>query len=170
MDGLKPLVLSKFNDLKAICAQNGITIGFVSGYRSIADQNALYAQGRTNPGNIVTNAKGGQSLHNYGVAFDVCPLVNGNFDWNSNLFPKIGALGKTLGLEWGGDWTSFTDLPHFQLVFDYSLEDFQNNNIDWAKYGISQSVYINPNWPMWYQNFVKLLSSKGLYGKRTTGT
>lgn len=70
------------------------------GYRSIEEQNALYAQGRTKPGNIVTNAKRGQSNHNYGIAFDVA-IWNGNTivwdrDWN-----KIGTIGKSCGLEWG---------------------------------------------------------------------
>ena len=73
-------------DLKA----QGITVMVTSGYRSFAEQNALYAQGRTKPGNIVTNAKGGQSLHNYGLAVDVVPLgANGQPNWNA---PK--ALGK----------------------------------------------------------------------------
>jgi len=101
-------------DLKA----QGITIRVTSSYRTFAEQDALYAQGRTKPGNIVTNAKGGQSLHNYGLAVDVVPIVNGQPKWDvpESTWQKIGAAGKKQGLEWGGDWTSFKDRPHFQMT------------------------------------------------------
>lgn len=102
-------------DLKA----QGINVMVTSGYRSFAEQNALYAQGRTKPGNIVTNARGGQSLHNYGLAVDLVPLDSrGQPNWNvsESTWQKIGAAGKRQGLEWGGDWTSFKDRPHFQMT------------------------------------------------------
>ena len=100
-------------DLKA----QGITIRATSSYRTFAEQDALYAQGRTKPGNIVTNAKGGQSLHNYGLAVDVVPLDSkGQPDWNvpNSTWQKIGAAGKKQGMEWGGDWTK-KDRPHFEV-------------------------------------------------------
>lgn len=99
-------------DLKA----QGINVVVASGYRSIAEQNALYAQGRTKGGGIVTNAPGGYSFHNYGLAVDVVPLDSkGQPNWNLGkaIWDKIGAAGKKQGLEWGD--RGYTDLPHFQL-------------------------------------------------------
>ena len=58
-----------------------IKLRITDGYRSIQEQNTLYAQGRTTPGNIVTHARGGQSLHNYGNAFDVVQMRNGIPIW-----------------------------------------------------------------------------------------
>lgn len=95
----------------------GITIEVVQGLRTYAEQNALYAQGRTKPGKRVTNARGGQSNHNFGLAVDVCPFAGGKPLWDApqSTWRAIGAAGKAEGLEWGGDWKSFVDLPHLQL-------------------------------------------------------
>ena len=76
----------------------------------------MYAKGRTSPGKRVTNAKAGQIYHNYGLAFDVVEIKNGKALWNNPNWNKIGALGKSLGFTWGGDW-KFTDKPHFQMTF-----------------------------------------------------
>ena len=88
------------------------------------EQAALYAQGRTAPGNIVTKAKPGTSWHNFGLAFDVAVVVNGQPTWPDDeaLWSKVGDLGKRLGLEWGGDFASFKDLPHFQFHPGLTLE------------------------------------------------
>ena len=95
----------------------GIVIEVVQGLRTYAEQDALYAQGRTKPGKRVTNARGGQSNHNFGLAVDVCPFRNGKPDWDAphSVWQQIGDAGKFEGLEWGGDWTSLVDLPHLQL-------------------------------------------------------
>lgn len=86
----------------------------------MAEQQNIYDQGRTSPGAIVTNAKPGDSYHNYGLAFDVVPVAYKTLpDWNpaGPLWQKVGAIGKSFGLEWGGDWTpAKRDLPHFQLT------------------------------------------------------
>ncbi|EAH4447205.1 M15 family metallopeptidase [Listeria innocua] len=88
-------------------------------YRSYAEQNALYEQGRTKPGAIVTNAKGGQSNHNYGVAVDLCLYTNDGKDviWETNTkrWKRVVAIAKSVGFKWGGDWTGFKDYPHFEL-------------------------------------------------------
>lgn len=101
---------------KKLLEQN-IQIEVVQGLRTYAEQDALYAQGRTLPGQRVTNAKGGQSNHNFGLAVDVCPFINGQPDWHAPhaIWEAIGAAGKAEGLEWGGDWHSIIDLPHLQL-------------------------------------------------------
>lgn len=143
MDGLKPLLIKKYSELFELCKKNGIDIGLVSGYRSPAEQDKLYAQGRTTPGNIVTNAKGGQSNHNFGIAFDVCIKRNGQFFWNEPraTWLKMGELGKSIGLEHGD--RGYEDLPHFQMMMGYTLQDFQNNKVDWKKWELN-TVPVTP--------------------------
>lgn len=93
----------------------GIQLRVTQGMRTYAEQDALYAQGRTAPGEVVTNARGGQSYHNFGVAFDVVEVrPDGSVNWNTD-WAAIGAVGEAMGLEWGGNWTSIVDRPHFQL-------------------------------------------------------
>lgn len=82
--------------------------------RTKTEQNALYAQGRTKPGKVVTNARGGQSLHNYGLAFDIAfKDAHGNILWDVPHFARFAKIAKANGLAWGGDWKSFKDYPHF---------------------------------------------------------
>ena len=96
-----------------------------STYRDNEKQNALYAQGRTTAGNIVTNAKGGQSIHNYKTAFDICKNTKGQ-EYNDNTFFNIaGKLWQEMGGEWGGAWTAFVDKPHFQFTGGLSLKQLQ---------------------------------------------
>jgi len=91
------------------------------GLRTYAEQDALYAQGRTSPGHIVTNARGGWSNHNFGMAVDCYPFLSGasgDLNWNARS-PQFGAMVDALkweGLVWGGDWHSLPDPPHFQLA------------------------------------------------------
>ena len=93
----------------------GITIKVIDGTRTWAEQDALYAQGRTRPGGIVTNAKGGESNHNFGIAFDIGVFEGSRYLGDSPKYKAVGTLGIELGLEWGGDWKSLVDQPHFQL-------------------------------------------------------
>lgn len=109
------------------CKKNGIEVVITATFRDNEFQDSLYAQGRTKPGKKVTNAKGGQSMHNYRVAFDFVPLKNGKADWNDlNKFNQCGKIAQMLGLEWGGAWTSFKDRPHCQYTGGLTLKDFQN--------------------------------------------
>jgi peptidoglycan L-alanyl-D-glutamate endopeptidase CwlK len=82
----------------------------------MAEQARLYAQGRTAPGAIVTKAQPGSSWHNFGLAFDVAPLVNGRPAWPNDeaLWDLIGRYGKAAGLDWGGDFLTIKDRPHFE--------------------------------------------------------
>lgn len=96
-------------------ADAGITIKVISGMRTYAEQDALYAQGRTAPGSIVTNARGGYSNHNFGTAFDVGIFRGGAYVPESPGYKNVGLIGKSIGLEWGGDWQSLRDEPHFEL-------------------------------------------------------
>lgn len=123
---LHPRLQEKANELVALCKKNGITIKIGECYRSVEEQNALYAQGRTKPGNIVTNAKGTSysSQHQWFIAFDfyLDMDIDGDgkksddaFNNKKSTFNKVGKLGKSIGLGWGGDWKSPVDLPHFYL-------------------------------------------------------
>jgi|ERR671923_1139336 peptidoglycan L-alanyl-D-glutamate endopeptidase CwlK len=111
---LHPTVAEKARALIELCKREGVDLLITSTYRSFEEQAKLYAMGRTAPGNVVTNAKPGSSWHNYGLAFDVVPLVNGKAVWDTNMWPLIGMLGESLGLTWGGRWKKFKDLPHFE--------------------------------------------------------
>jgi peptidoglycan L-alanyl-D-glutamate endopeptidase CwlK len=96
-------------------AFDGIRIKIVSGLRTYAEQDALYAQGRTAPGPKVTNARGGYSNHNFGIAFDVGVFEGQKYLPDSPKYKAVGVLGTDLGLEWGGNWKSIVDQPHFEL-------------------------------------------------------
>ena len=112
---LLPPVQPLAQSLIADAATAGISIKIISGTRTYEEQDALYEQGRTKPGRIVTNARGGYSNHNFGVAFDIGVFEGGRYIDESPAYKAVGALGKQLGLEWGGDWKSIQDEPHFEL-------------------------------------------------------
>lgn len=100
----------------------GIAIKVISGTRTYEEQNALYEQGRSKPGRIVTNARGGYSNHNFGIAFDIGVFEGGRYLGESPAYKAVGAIGMKLGLEWGGNWKSIQDEPHFQLRPAWSRE------------------------------------------------
>lgn len=132
---LFPIVQRKMKMLCMAMELIGYPLIVTSTVRSCKKQNALYAQGRTTPGNIVTNARCGESYHNWGVAFDVAFLVNGEARWDETLpWRKLGLFGKVLGLEWGGGWVTFVDKPHFQYTAGYSIKDFQQKKVNYNKF------------------------------------
>ena len=96
-------------------ALGGIRIKIISGFRSYAEQDALYAQGRTAAGAIVTHARAGYSNHNFGIAFDVAVFEGNAYLGESPKYQAVGVIGMDLGLEWGGNWKTIVDQPHFQL-------------------------------------------------------
>jgi len=114
--------------------KQGMKVKLTSGKRTYAEQDKLYAKGRTTAGGIVTNAKAGYSWHNFSLAFDTVLIENGKANYNTKNWKKLGALGKTFGFEWGGDWKSFLDLPHFQDTFGMTTAQARlkksDNNID----------------------------------------
>jgi peptidoglycan L-alanyl-D-glutamate endopeptidase CwlK len=123
---LHPKVATKCDQFIKACAKQNIDILITSTYRDTESQNALYAQGRTLPGKKVTNAKGGQSFHNWKVAFDFCPIVNGKPNWNDvALYTKCGEIAESVGLEWAGRWKTFKELAHCQYTGGLTLHDFQ---------------------------------------------
>ena len=114
--------------------------------RTISEQNALYAQGRTKPGQKVTNAKGGQSYHNYGLAVDIVLIIDGKSaswdtktDFDNDLksdWMEIVAIFKRYGWEWGGEWKSLKDYPHFQKTFGKSTGQLLSMQKDKSGYPI----------------------------------
>jgi len=118
IDDLLPVVQSRVRKFLELCHENDIDLLITSTFRDNESQNALYAQGRTAPGKIVTNAKAGESWHNYRCAVDVVPLRNGKPVWDGkdSVWQTVGELGKQAGLEWAGDWKKFKELAHFQYT------------------------------------------------------
>lgn len=108
------------------CKSHGMDILVTSTYRDIESQNSLYAQGRTKPGGRVTNAKGGQSYHNWRVALDFVPMVHGKPDWKDIAkFRAAAELAKKQGFEWAGDWKTFKEYAHIQFTGGLKISDFK---------------------------------------------
>jgi len=122
---LLPPVRKRVEHFIAACKDANIDLLVTSTYRDFESQDALYAQGRTAPGKIVTNAKGGQSYHNWRCAVDVVPLINGKPEWDTSnpVWAQVGALGKSCGLEWAGEWKTFKETAHFQFTAGLTLAD-----------------------------------------------
>lgn len=113
-----PRLIELSKKLVSACRGQGLIIGIGESFRTKEEQDALYAKGRTAPGNIVTNAKGSSysSHHQWGTAFDIYRNDGkGVYTDSDGFFKKVGKIGKSIGLEWGGDWKSPVDKPHFQL-------------------------------------------------------
>lgn len=129
---LHPVVREKAKKLVKLAYEEGVAVCITQGVRTKEEQDALYAIGRTKPGSIVTNAPGGTSFHNYGLAIDFALYTpdgksvkwdefvdydrDGVRDWM-----EVVAIAKRLGFEWGGDWVGFRDSPHLQMDFGYTI-------------------------------------------------
>ena len=120
--GLHPFVQAYARALYFKAREHDLVINIISGLRTYAEQDGLYAQGRTRPGNVVTNARGGYSNHNFGIAFDVGLFERNQYLGESPMYKAVGALGEELGLEWGGNWRTLVDQPHFQLRPGWAAE------------------------------------------------
>lgn len=113
-----PRLIELSKKLVSACKGQGLMIGIGECYRTVEEQDKLYAKGRTIAGAIVTNAKGNtySSHHQWGTAFDIYRNDGkGAYNDYDGFFAKVGKIGKSIGLEWGGDWKSPVDKPHFQL-------------------------------------------------------
>jgi len=138
---LDPKAQSRFIPFISAAKKTAAALGFeyvaISGNRTWPEQDALYAQGRTKPGKIVTNARGGQSNHNFGIALDFGVFRDGEYlddsspKTASNVHKSVGAIAKQFGIEWGGLWTSLVDEPHFQIATGLTMaqarERFEKN-------------------------------------------
>lgn len=119
---IAPFLAQKIHTMSDMLEPEGIIIRVVQGLRSWTQQDALYAQGRTTPGLIVTKVRGGYSYHNFGLAVDCVPddpsLPGYQPDWNANhpSWKRMEAVGQSLGLDSGAVWRTFPDAPHFQIT------------------------------------------------------
>ena len=117
---LDPAAREVCNSHLALCRHAGIELIVTSTWRDFEAQAGLFAIGRTvqRERRPVTNARAGHSWHNFKVAWDVVPVVEGKPVWDANdpLWKEVVRLGKQAGAEAGADWETFPDLPHFQLI------------------------------------------------------
>ncbi len=125
---LLPEVQPLARQLVIQAAAKGITIKILSGLRTYEQQDALYAQGRTAPGQIVSNARGGYSNHNFGLAFDIGVFENGKYMGESPKYAQLGPIGVAIGLAWGGNWKSLKDTPHYELRPGWA-KDMSNSDL-----------------------------------------
>lgn len=111
-----PELSRRVRQIISAASLKGVTLEVTQGYRTFAEQDALWARGRSTAGPPVTDAKGGQSYHNYGLAVDLCPCKGGEPDWDdARAFQLVGELALRVGLEWGGTWKKSLNRPHVQL-------------------------------------------------------
>jgi len=114
---LEPKFAGKVKDLKIlVLMQTGYEWFVIQGRRTIAEQDRLYEKGRTAPGNKVTNAKGGQSPHNFGLAVDMVPIKDGKAWWSApdSLWKQYADTAKSIGLVAGYYFNSIHDAPHVE--------------------------------------------------------
>lgn len=104
-------------EFMARALSRGVNVKIISGTRTYAEQNQLFRQGRFgNPGPVITRARGGQSNHNFGIAWDIGIFAqDGAYSTNETDYDAVAeyAVGS---LVWGGRWRSFKDSPHYQLA------------------------------------------------------
>ena len=127
LDDLIPPAKERVERFLSLCKDEGIDLLVTSTYRDNESQQALYEQGRTTAGKVVTNAKAGDSWHNWRCAVDVVPMVNGKPNWDGlhPVWDQIGQLGEQAGLEWAGRWRTFKELAHFQYTGGLTLTDLK---------------------------------------------
>jgi peptidoglycan LD-endopeptidase CwlK len=130
LDDLHPKARDLCQQFIIACAAapEAIDILITSTYRDNDAQEALYEQGRSRPGTIVTYAKPGESFHNYRLAFDFAPVVGGKIPWSdSALFTRCGQIAESVGLEWAGRWRgAMREMAHCQWTGGLTLSDLQN--------------------------------------------
>lgn len=110
----QPMVRSLLTKGQEAIASSGWTLFITDGFRSFEEQTQLYNQGRITPGSIVTNAKAGQSAHNFGLAVDLAFQKAGVLSYSADLYAPIYKIARSLGFELGADWAGFVDKPHFE--------------------------------------------------------
>lgn len=123
IDKLHPELQKATNEFLEECKVRGLNVLVTETLRTKSEQEALYAQGRTIAGKIVTNARGYESPHCWGVAFDFCRNEKGReYDNSDGFFEKVGQIAKTIfdnteyDLFWGGDFKTFVDKPHIEMI------------------------------------------------------
>lgn len=153
IDVLHPSVRGEVEQIVAECdvALTGrAKVRISQGLRTFAEQDALYAIGRSLKGKQVTNAKAGQSIHNYGLAVDIVLIIDGKEaswdtakDWDGDKvadWMEVVKIFKNHGWNWGGNWKTFKDLPHFEKLTkvgtQYNWRNLKNAKTDKQGYVI----------------------------------
>jgi peptidoglycan L-alanyl-D-glutamate endopeptidase CwlK len=115
VEKLQPVARVKARAAFQQAEEEGLSLLVTSGLRSFAEQDALFALGRTKPGKVVTDARAGESYHNFGLAFDFVVVIRGHAVWDAShaQWKRFVRIAKSLGFDWGGDLNS--DNPHFQI-------------------------------------------------------
>ncbi len=126
---LNPVLQRGAKEFLKRCEAKGLDVLITQTLRDIEYQDYLYAQGRTTGGSIVTNAKGGQSYHNYGLAFDICKNIKGQEYSDLNFFKKCGEIWTEMGGMWGGNFEGFVDNPHFEFTDGLSTVELGNGKV-----------------------------------------
>ncbi|MCF8566735.1 peptidoglycan-binding protein [Alicyclobacillus tolerans] len=126
LTSLHPYVALLARRFLQLTQENNLDIRITTAFRSWDEEDRLFAQGRWAPGQIVTNARGGDSYHNWGLAFDAAPFENGKMSTDTQKFIQMGQLGQQVGLQWGGTFKSIVDYPHFQYTFGLNTWDLLN--------------------------------------------
>ncbi|MGE1217327.1 peptidoglycan-binding protein [Bacillus toyonensis] len=127
LHSLHPYVEILAKEFLQLTKANGLDVRIYSVFRSWSEQDRLFSLGRWKPGKKVTNARGGESYHNWGLAFDAAPFENNSIPWgNIKKFKQMGYIGEKLGLNWGGRFTTLVDHPHFEYSFGLSTWDLLN--------------------------------------------
>lgn len=131
LDELHPKVKALAEKFITECDKSGIDVLIYSTYRDAEAQNELYAQGRTKRGKIVTNAKAGQSFHNWRVAFDFVPVMFGKARWDDkDAYMTCILIAEALGFESAARWSGkLKETAHLQYTGGLSLADFQKGRI-----------------------------------------
>lgn len=110
---LRPDVAENCRVFLRLCRAAGLNVLITQTLRDDEYQAYLYEQGRTRPGEIVTNSPK-TAHHGKGLAFDFCKNIKGHEYDDLKFFEDCGKIAKQIGFTWGGDWVSFVDRPHVQ--------------------------------------------------------
>ncbi len=123
---LDPVMQERVTALLRMLEMAGEDVLLTDGYRTVQQQNALYAQGRTKPGKIVTDARGDTSYHVWSVAVDLVPVArNGQVLYDATArYERVAAVARELGMEWGPDVWGY-DTPHFMYRQGLTIADFR---------------------------------------------
>ena len=169
--------------------KEGINVQISSGFRSNEDQAYIYGQGRPGyryngklygrEGAIVSNARPGTSVHNYGLAIDyfLTTQDGSKSTWIVNAqWKRVGAIAKAMGFEWGGDWTSFKDYPHLQFTQGLSISKLRTGHRpiipplqlvagvnEIKKEEVEYMQPTNATFRVGFENFLKQLRAEGVF-------
>ena len=175
IDDLHPTVARGARELLRRMSAKGQPALVTATYRDKAYQDSLYEQGRTKPGEIVTNARGGQSIHNYRLAFDICKDKQGQEYTDNAFFVLAGGIWQDMGGAWGGAWTTFPDKPHMEYTGGLTLSQLQaghtldqNAKMLWEKQTVDKEGEVVRRYqnyadlPEWAKPSIKKLMDRGL--------